>query len=189
MAAVVAAAGDTAGRVALMIVGLGGALWVVRRSIGSWRGEEFRWIAAQEAQEGRPYPMFRGSSRKYQTLFGANYLFAVNFAGLVIITAGDLLRMALGRGEDWGPWWAASIAGVTMWVVWGGLMAAYITVGLPDRLRPPCQRGWEVVDGELKLVRPGRTREEYEARKPLWAQPGDDAWADHRWGPRSEHDR
>ncbi len=67
---------------------------------------------------------------------------------------------------------------------------AYRLVELPDRLRPPCQRGWEVVDSDLVLVRPGRTPDERRARRPLGvdpppARPVGPPWPDPRPEDRS----
>lgn len=165
-----ASAWQTAERVVLMAVMLAFASWIVWNAVKVWRGDEVRAIAVHERSTG-PWPGAWGSRRRYRSFLGAGFLGLPIGLGFGVIAATDLLRMALGRDEDWGPWWAASYAGVVLLLVGVAGVIAYRTVGLPDRLRPPCQRGWEVVDGELVLVRPGVTVAERRERRPLGVGP------------------
>jgi hypothetical protein len=103
---------------------------------------------------------------------GSGYLGAVFGAGFALISVADLVRMSLGQDEDWGSWWAASIVGVALAGLSVAGTMAYFWTGLPDGLRPPCQRGWEIVGGDLTLVRPGETPQESSQRLPLIADPG-----------------
>jgi hypothetical protein len=161
---------DTGNRVVLQLGTLALMLWVVRNGAKTWRGEEPRRIEHHERTVG-PWRSTWGTRRKYRTELGSGYLGVVFGAGFVVFSATDLVRMALGRSDDWGPWWAAGYVGAVLWTVGVAGLMSYFWVGLPDRLRPPCQRGWEVVDGELVLVRPGRTAEERADRQPITVGP------------------
>ena len=161
---------DTGNRVVIQLGTLALMTWMVRNGVKTWRGEEPCRIEHHERTVG-PWRSVWGTSRKYKTKMGSGYLGVVSGPGFVLISATDLLRMALGQGEDWGPWWTASYVGAFLFTVGALVLLAYFWSGLPDCLRPPCQRGWEVVDGELVLVRPGRTPKERAERQPITVDP------------------
>jgi hypothetical protein len=98
---------DTGNRVVLQLGMLTLMIWVVRNGVKTWRGEEPRRIEQHERTVG-PWRSIWGTNRKYKTKMGSAYLGVVSGPGFVLISATDLMRMALGQGEDWGPWWTAS---------------------------------------------------------------------------------
>jgi hypothetical protein len=163
---------DTGSRVVLQLGMLSLMIWVVRNGVKTWRGEEPRPIEQHERTVG-PWRSIWGTNRRYKTKLGSGYLGVVAGPGFVLIAATDLVRMTLGQGEDWGPWWTASCVGAFLVTVGAVGLLLYFWTGLPDCLRPPCQRGWEVVDGELVLVRPGRTPRERAERRPITVDPAD----------------
>jgi hypothetical protein len=179
-AAILASAGDTAGRVLLMLVTLAFGSWMVWNGIKVWRGEESRAVVRHERATGR-WAAGWGSRRQYRSYLGAGYLLLPGGLGFGLVAATDLVRMALGRDEDWGPWWAAGYVGVGLLLVGVFGLIVYRLVGLPDGLRPPCQRGWEQVDDRLVLIRPGGTPAESRERRPLYADPPNAAAGDPPW--------
>ena len=183
-ASVLAAASDsTTDRVVLHLVWLAFMSWVIWNGVRVWRGEESRRVEQHERTVG-PWPGGWGTNRKYRTYLGSAYLGVLFGVGFGLVSVADLVRLALGRDEEWAPWWAASYLGAALALVWLVLHLAYLWVGLPDRLRPPCQRGWEVVEGQRVLVRPGRTPQERAERRPLTVDPPDRART--RQAPRVE---
>ena len=166
----VAGAGTTTDRVVLMTIVLAVAAWVVWNATKVWQGDEVHAVEQHERTVG-PWPGGWGSRRRYRSYLGAGFLGFPIGLGLGVVALTDLVRMTLGRSEAWGPWWVASYIGMVLLVVGVALVVVYQWHGLPDPLRPRRQRGWEVVDGELVLVRPGRTPSERRERRPLWLDP------------------
>jgi hypothetical protein len=149
------------------------SVWAVWNGVATWRGVELAKYAAYEREHG-PTMSPMGSRRKYQTWMGAGYIGLLIGVGFGLIALSDLLRMALGQDEDWVGWWIGSIVGFVLLLVGAVASAVYFWAGVPDRFRPPCQRGWEIVDGELVLVRPGDTEAERSERRAI--QAGDAPW-------------
>jgi hypothetical protein len=119
----------------------------------TWRGQQPRRWARHEAEHGPTWTL-RGSRRQYRSLQGSAYAGLVGGPGFLLILGGAVVTQALGRPRDWWLMWATGIAGMAL--IWATVLflLLYFWVGVPDHLRPPCQRGWEIVDGELRLVRP-----------------------------------
>lgn len=176
---------DTMDRIAFQLFVLAWMAWTVWNGLKTWRGEEFRMVVEHERTKG-PWPSGWGARRRYRSRMGMGYLGVLFGAGFALVSATDLLRMLLGQDEDWGVWWAASYVGMAMICVGGFGVLVYLLVGLPDPLRPPCQRGWEEVKGRLVLVRPGRTPQERAERQPLTVDPAYRPRAEqHRQPPRT----
>ena len=126
------------------------AVW---NGVLTWRGQQpVRW-ARHEAEHGPAWTVQR-SRRQYQSTQGAAYVGVAGGAGFVVIAAGELVQGLLGQPRDWWLMWVAGIAGMALIGASVLFVLLYFWVGVPDRWRPPCQRGWEIVDGELRLVRP-----------------------------------
>lgn len=180
------AVGETTDRVVLQLAWLAFSSWMVWNGVKVWQGHELRRVEAFERSTGRWWPSAWGTNRRYKTWLGSGYLGVVFGAGFSLISVTDLVRLTLGQDEDWGPWWAASILGVALAGIGVAGVMAYFWTGLPDGLRPPCQRGWEVVDGDWRLVRGGETLEERRERLPLIADPGRRATTGRRGAPPTE---
>jgi hypothetical protein len=140
-------------------VALGVALWWNGRK--TWRGEELAWAERYRSRHGHaidspqgPVAGHTGTRRRYGTELGAGHVGLLAGPALLLLTAGWELREVLDEGDDWWLW------AVVTWVAAGLLIASfvyfvvYVLLGVPDGLRPPCQRGWEEVGGEPRLVRP-----------------------------------
>jgi hypothetical protein len=85
---------------------------------------------------------------------------------VVLILGGDQLRISLGESRGWWVYWVVASSGFALFVGAFGFAVVYLLFGVPDRLRPPCQRGWEVIDGAPVLVRPEAFREHPKYRPP-----------------------
>lgn len=78
---------------------------------------------------------------RYQTFYGGMAAAVPSGLGLAVIAVGLGLRDALGRPEDWGPWWVLAIVGFLLVAIGTLYMVAYYWFGVPDTLRPRPQRG------------------------------------------------
>jgi hypothetical protein len=185
ISAILASAGDTGDRVVLQLGCLAFMSAVVWNGVKTWRGQEPRRVDEHERTVG-PWRTIWGTTRRYRTKVGSAYLTMPVGAGFGLAAATDLVRLALGEDESWGPWWTVSYFAAGLSVVSFVGLTAYLWTGLPDCLRPPCQRGWEVVDGELVLVRPGRTAKERAERRPITVDPAYRAAAEGRQPPPFE---
>lgn len=162
---------DPASEVLWMAGALGASIVALVLGVRCWRGNEFAAVVEHERTRG-PWPGGTpGSIRQYRSLLGASYLNTLGGAGFGVLGAGDLVRLAAGRGRDWGPWVAAEATGIVLLGIAVLLIQVYLFFGLPDRLRPPCQRGWEEIGGRLVLARPGATQGERDERKPIEVDP------------------
>lgn len=78
---------------------------------------------------------------RYQTVYGGVAAGIPIGLGFAVIAIGLGLRDALGKPEDWGPWWVLSIVGVALLAIGFLYMVVYYWLGVPDVLRPRPQRG------------------------------------------------
>lgn len=165
------AGGDTTMEALTMLGVLVVALGLIVLGIRCWRGHELGAVAEYERTTGRWPWSSQGSLRKYRTMMGASYLNTCGAAGFALMALADLVRLAAGRGHDWWPWQVATVSGFALIGIAFLAINVYLLVGLPDALRPPCQRGWKEVHGRLVLVRPGTTEQEREQRRPIGVDP------------------
>jgi hypothetical protein len=143
------AAVDIRTLLAALVLGAGG-WW---NGLKTWRGElPARW-ARHEAERGPTWTLW-GSRRQYRSIAGSAYAGLVGCPGFLVILAGAVVTDLLGEPRDWWLNWVTGVAGMALVGAMVLFLLVYFWVGVPDRLRPPCQRGWEIVDGELRLVRP-----------------------------------
>ncbi len=146
------------------------SLVLIHVGLQTWRGVEIAAIGEHERTIGS-WTAYLGSRRKYRTMLGAGHTGVLVGAGFAIISGSDLLRMIVGQGPRWGPWVVASVVGALVLGVAFVYLVAYQLFGVPDALRPPCQRGWREIHGQLVLVRPGTTPKEREERRPIGVDP------------------
>jgi hypothetical protein len=99
-------------------------------------------------------PSLLGSPRQYQSWMGVGHVGVVIGPALAMIGLGDGIRQLLGRDQSWWAWWVVSVVAFALLSVGGIYVLVYFWLGVPDRLRPPRQRGWEIVGGRLERVRP-----------------------------------
>jgi hypothetical protein len=138
-------------------------LW---NGILTWRGEEPAGWEEWERRNG-PSRSLMGSRRKYQTWLGAGHIGVLGGPGIALIGLGDGLRRAAGQGQDWWVWWVISIVAMGLISVSAIYSIVYFWFGVPDRLRPPAQRGWELVKGRGAVqVRPHTAGEHPKYRPP-----------------------
>lgn len=137
----------------------------------TWKGVELPAVERYERTVG-PWPRRAGSRRKYQTLWGAGYLGTAAGLGIVVAAVGDLARMIVGEGRAWPAIQATFATGGGLVAVSCVLGVTYLARGLPDRCRPPCQRGWEVVSGHRALLRPGDSVRQRRERRPITPDDG-----------------
>jgi hypothetical protein len=96
------------------------------------------WVGIR-AWQGR-YPGPGGPTPTYQTWFGAAHVAALFGSAFALICGGELLRGMAGLGEDSALFWTTSVAGFLLLLAGAAYLAAFFTVGVPPRLRPPYQR-------------------------------------------------
>jgi hypothetical protein len=130
----------------------------VYNAVQCWRGNELAMVTRHEREHG-DVRWFYGGRNKYQTPWGASYLWGAGCGGFVVVFVAWLLKEATGNGDDWWLWWALTIVATLFMLGCVALLLAYFWTGLPDALRPPAQRGVKLVRGEHIVVRP-------EARPP-----------------------
>ncbi len=129
-------------------------IWLLRSTLAAWRGHQWRSVERYEEKYGRPFRTITGTPHHYQSPAGAGHALAPGAVGCVIASIADLVRMARGMTEDWWLWWSATIVAAILIMASTLYILIYFAFGVPDSWRPPPQRGWEIVDGELKKVRP-----------------------------------
>ena len=156
----------TPAALALCVATLAVGLAAIGNGIQTWRGVEPSTVERYERRVG-PWPKATGTRRKYQTVWGAGYLAVPAGIGGVVAAAGDLARMVLTEDRSWPPWQASVAAGGALLAVTAILAFMYFWRGVPDRWRPPSQRGWEVVSGHRTLLRPGDTIRQRRQRRPI----------------------
>lgn len=151
MRTTLAAAEGTNSFIVLVAIAVGP--WIWWNGLKTWRGEELSWILRYEREHG-PYRSFTGGRRQYQTRMGAGHMGILVGPGVLLVGVGEGLRAALGESRGWWLYELIAGSGGVLVAVGGLYLLVYYVLGVPDWLRPPCQRGWEIVDGELQLVRP-----------------------------------
>ncbi|MGH9185071.1 MAG: hypothetical protein ACRD0U_04535, partial [Acidimicrobiales bacterium] len=62
---------------------------------------------------------------RYQTFYGGMAAMVPTGVGLSVVTIGLGLRDALGKPEDWGPWWVISIIGASLVMIGFLYMVVY----------------------------------------------------------------
>jgi hypothetical protein len=134
----------------VVLLAFGALVWW--NGVKTWRGEEIMGLTGRGNGEGS-----RSASdgrRRYQTRAGSAHIGAVGGPGFLLVGVGEGLRGIVGETREW--WLYELVAGLggVLIVASGFYLLWYFWFGVPDRLRPPCQRGWEIVDGHLRLVRP-----------------------------------
>jgi hypothetical protein len=135
----------------VVLIAFGAFVWW--NGFKTWRGEEsaglFRTQTRQDVTPGRVI-----SRRWYQSYGGLGHIGLLVGPAFVLVAGMDGVRAAVGESREWWVYeLVAGFGGVLLFVAFI-YAAAYLFTGVPDRLRPPCQRGWEIVDGDLRLVRP-----------------------------------
>lgn len=128
----------------LLVGGTALGLWAVYNGVQTWRGRELRSIVRHAERSGDPDAARRwvfGGRRVYQSFLGAGLSGIPTGLGFLLILAGVTVRDALDRPEDWGPWYATAILATVLLGVGFLYSVAYFWTGVPDRLRPPSQRG------------------------------------------------
>lgn len=146
----------------MVLLGLafGGFAWW--GGLKSWRGED---LVRHRTTTRRGWT-FTGSSRQYQSVGGLGHVGLLGGPGFTLIAAGEGLRDTLGESRDWWLMWVTGVVGMGLVFVSAVYVLVYFWFGVPDRLRPPCQRGWEIVDGEMRLVRPDAFHEHPKRQVP-----------------------
>ena len=136
-----------------------------------WTGREFRAVA--ECQRTNPPETwtYRHGVRKYRSRWGAIYLQIFAMTGFGLFALVDLVGLGLGRGPDWWLLHATAVSCLVLLASTAVTTVVYGAFGLPDALRPPCQRGWERQGKRLVLVRPGTTEREREERRAIEFDP------------------
>jgi hypothetical protein len=151
-----------------LVLAIGVVTLVWWSAVKVWRGElNAAWGRAWR-EDGPCWSAewFHGNRRQYRSLTGSGYTGMVMAPAVVLLLGGDQLRISLGEGRGWWVYWVLACSGFALFVGAFGFAVVYILFGVPDRLRPPCQRGWEVVDGTPRLVRPEAFREHPKYRPP-----------------------
>lgn len=121
---------------------LGG--WAIYNGIQTWRGRELRSIERHAERTGDADAARRwvwGGRRVYQSYLGAGLAGIPTGLGFLLIVVGVTVRDSLDRPENWAPWYATAILAAVLVGVGFLYSLAYFWTGLPDRLRPPSQRG------------------------------------------------
>lgn len=168
MSAVLAASDSTNPLVAIVLIAFGAVGWW--NGVKTWRGEQPAKVARYEAQQG-PVTTVIGTRRQYQSRAGMGHVGLLIGPAFVVVGVGEAARAALGQDRDWWLFWIAVVAAAILLLASFVYILAYSFTGVPDRWRPPCQRGWEIVDGELRLVRP-EAFHEHPKHRP-WQPDGD----------------
>lgn len=122
----------------------------------TWRGQEMQFVLEHQRKHGpmtSPVPLM-GARRLYQTTAGAAACGVPTGIASVMMGIAVVIRDLLEKPEDWWLMYVVSYpAGALVFA--GGLYAlAYFWTGVPDKLRPPSQRGWKVTRNGYELVRP-----------------------------------
>ncbi len=147
-------ASDSGSRVLIHLCTLPIWLWILRSALAAWQGKQWRGVERYEKKYGRPSRTITGTPHHYQSPAGMGHGLIPGAAGAILTSVVDLSRMALGFDEDWWLWWSATIVAAILIMASTLYILIYFAFGVPDSWRPPPQRGWEIVDGELKKVRP-----------------------------------
>lgn len=112
--------------------------------VQTWRGREARSIVAHAERTGDPdvaRTWVWGGRRVYQSYLGSGLGHLPIGLGIIVLAAGLAVRDALDQPTDWGPWYLTAVVGATLVGLGGLYLLAYFWTGVPDRLRPPSQRG------------------------------------------------
>jgi hypothetical protein len=133
--------------------------------VKTWRGEQTARFIRYERAHG---PTLSGyaSRRQYRSRGGSTYVGVASGPPFVLLALVEIVRAGLSEEPGWWPVVAASGAAIVVLVACGLFTVTYQLVGVPDRLRPPCQRGWELVHRRPELVRPEAFREHPRYRRP-----------------------
>ncbi|HKE74653.1 MAG TPA: hypothetical protein VKB57_13615 [Acidimicrobiales bacterium] len=166
-----ASSGDTTSEALMMLaalVALCGALVLCMRC---WTGREFRAVTEYQRTHRPETWTLTPSLRKYRSKSGSIYLQTFGMTGFALFALADLVRLGLGRGPDWWLLRATSVSCMVLLAATAVTTVVYRAFGLPDALRPPCQRGWERQGKRLVLVRPGTSEREREERRAIEFDP------------------
>jgi hypothetical protein len=164
------------------VVGLYGAIfvaaaWLMWNGVKAWRGEEGMPVARfhPDHPSGLVLTGYWGNRRIYRSQAAGwgitGFLAGVGLIGLGIAELG--VDMEIMERDTIAYNIPFAIGGLPMT---GGLpfVLIYTWIGVPDRLRPPCQRGWKEVRFDedhpkgVALVRP-----EVAGEHPKWRPPED----------------
>jgi hypothetical protein len=150
----------------ILAIGFVTAVWW--SAIKVWRGELNAAWARSWREDGPTWAWgwWHGNRRQYRSLSGSGYAGMVAAPAFIVMTGGDQLRIALGESRDWWLYWLLASVGFALFMGAFAFALVYLLFGVPDRLRPPCQRGWEVIEGVPRLVRPEAFREHPKYRPP-----------------------
>jgi hypothetical protein len=166
-----ASSGDTTAEALMMLALLLAISGAIVLCVRCWTGRELRAIAEDQRTRGPEAWTYRHGVRKYRSRWGAIYLQIFAMTGFWLFGLIDLVGLGLGRGPDWWLLHATAVSCLVLLAATAVTTAVYRVFGLPDALRPPCQRGWERQGKRLVLVRPGTTERERDERRAIEFDP------------------
>ncbi len=139
------------------LIGLAfGGVWLLAGWV-VWRGWEAPKVRAWIRENGYPVPGIGGSLTQYRSVQGSAYLLMIGAPGIMFMGLAELWAWVTDApAPDWS--WPILAVPMAFLIPFGIAILAYFWTGLPDPLRPPSQRGWEIIDGEYRRVRqPGHS--------------------------------